>query len=104
MPPRTCQGHFREGPDSSYSWSLHQGKERPLTGRSRIEKTKISAHAHHLLALPLLVLAALLVLAGFAEVGLTFSWLTTFFTPSVCLATRSASVFASAVSTVPRKV
>jgi len=43
-------------------------------------------------------------LAGFAELGLTFSWLTTFLTPSVSLAMRSASLFAWAVSTVPRKV
>src|SRR6266508_638095 len=46
---------------------------------------------------------ALFVLDGFAA-GLTFSWLTTFFTPSVSFAMRSASAFASAVSTVPRRV
>src|SRR5437762_6018712 len=40
--------------------------------------------------------------AGLA--GATLSWLTTFLTPSVSLARRSASVFASAVSTWPRSV
>src|SRR6266404_2924804 len=69
-------------------------------GRSRFQKARLSAHYFVLL---LFVLAALLVLDGFAA-GLTLSWLVTFLTPSVSLATRSASLLASGVSIVPRKV
>ena len=50
----------------------------------------------------LLVLVDLFVFAGL--LATTFNWLLTDFTPSVSFAVRSASVFATAVSTVPRSV
>src|SRR6266581_1930384 len=101
--PAGAPANEKSGPKAAHP---HEFQRRKLNIRERRSRSSLKnlSHQRHSYGVLLFVDLFALEFVFVDLAGTTLSWLTTLVTPSVPLATRSASVLASAVSTLPRRV